>query len=138
MGETELGTTTTSQKTKASHDLLTLSELFDYSIGAFTPLEMHYQDSLTRYLNENLEMYKLEGSPVVHATLDREKLITQAQLNRIWGRMKIKAFLPREYENAEELVQSWIDTEELHPIGKIEVSENVANVTLEVPLVYIR
>lgn len=131
-----MGTTTISQKT--SRDLLTLSDLFGYSIGAFTPLELYYQESLTNFLNQNLDTYKLEGQPVVHATLDREKLITQAQLNRIWGRMKIKAFLPREYDNTKDLVQAWIDEEDLHTIGEIVVSENVANIILEIPLVYIR
>ena len=136
MVETGLVTTTISQK--ASPNLLTLSELFNFSIGAFAPIELYYQDSLTDFLLENLDAYKQEGQPVVHASLNREELITQAQLNRIWGRLKIKAFLPREHEVFKDLMDSWVAENELHPIGEIEIDRNVARVTLEVPLVLIK
>lgn len=133
-----MGLATTIISQKASPSLLTLSELFNFSIGAFAPLELYYQDSLTEFLVENLDAYKLEGQPVVHATLNREDLITQAQLNRIWGRLEMKAFLPREHESFKDLMDSWIKENESHPIGEVEIEGNVARVTLEIPLVYIK
>lgn len=136
MGETELVTTTTSQK--ANIDLINLTDLFRYSIGAFTPLELHYQDSLLTFLKQNLEGYKLEGEPVVHANLDSNKLITQAQLNRIWGRLNMKVFLAREYADTKDILDMWIKDNELHLIGEIEVNQNVAKFILEIPLVYIK
>lgn len=132
----ELATTTISQKAKP--DLMSLSELFRFSIGAFSPIELWYQDSLKNYLMDNIDGLKLEGDPVVTSYLDRDELITQAQLNRIWGRLDIKAFIPREHENFEEIITTWVETNELHPIGDIIIDKTVARVTLEVPLVLIK
>lgn len=132
----ELATTTTSQKAKP--DLMTLSELFLFSIGAFSPIELWYQDSLREHLMNNIDALKLEGEPVVTSTLNREDLITQAQLNRIWGRLEVKAFLPREHEDFEEIITTWIEFNELHPIGDVVIDKTVAKVTLEVPLVLIK
>lgn len=119
-------------------DLLTLSELFNYSKSVFAPTELHYQDSLYDYLLKNLDATNVEGEPVVSSSLSSDDVITQAQLNRIWGKLLIKVFLPRSHESLEAIVTNWVEENGLHPVGEPQIEENVARLILEVPLVIIK
>lgn len=121
-----------------SPTLMTLSELFSYSRGAFASLELYYQESLVNFLMVNLDSLKLEGAPVVHSTLNSREMITQAQINRIWGRLEMKVFLARQYDSLKDIIDTWIIENEHHPIGDVNVVENIAKFTLEVPLVLIK